>query len=181
MTTGDPTLAMLLYFVMPLWLLAGIADWACHRATEIEKTSGTKESLLHLMMFVEVGIPLLAAIFLEINSLIILLMIVAFFVHEATALWDVSYAVAQREVTPIEQHIHSFLEMIPLMAMLMVISLNWQDFTALFGMADQSADFSLRWKTPPLPTGYRLTLFAAILLLVIIPYIEEFVRTLRKR
>jgi hypothetical protein len=69
-----------------------------------------------LLMFAEVGVPLLAAMFLEVNALIIAAMIVTFFIHEATALWDVSYATTARTVTPIEQHVHSFLEMIPLMA-----------------------------------------------------------------
>ena len=35
---------MLMYFVMPLWLAAGFADYLCHRATHIERTSGWKES-----------------------------------------------------------------------------------------------------------------------------------------
>lgn len=34
--------------------------------------------------------------------------------HEATALWDVKTAVdSEREVKPVEQHIHSFLESLP--------------------------------------------------------------------
>lgn len=102
----DPTLTILMYFVLPVWLAAGFADWLCHRATHIESTTGAKESVIHLLMFAEVGVPLLAAIFFEINAGIILLMIVAFFVHEATALWDVSYAVGGRKVTPFEQHVH---------------------------------------------------------------------------
>ncbi len=32
----DPTQALLLYFIMPLWFLAGLADWLCHRATDID-------------------------------------------------------------------------------------------------------------------------------------------------
>jgi hypothetical protein len=36
-------------------------------------------------MFAEVGVPLLAAIFLEVNTLIIATMIVTFLIHEATA------------------------------------------------------------------------------------------------
>jgi hypothetical protein len=54
-------------------------------------------------MFCEVGVPLLAGIFLEINALTLMVMIVMFFVHEATALWDVSYAVTARRVTSLEQ------------------------------------------------------------------------------
>jgi hypothetical protein len=39
--------ALLMYFVLPLWLAAGFADYLCHRATHIEETSGWKESVLH--------------------------------------------------------------------------------------------------------------------------------------
>jgi hypothetical protein len=74
-------------------------------------------------MFAEVGLPLLAAMFLNISAFIIAVMILMFFVHEATAMWDVIYATTARTVTPIEQHVHSFLEMIPLMAIVSVISL----------------------------------------------------------
>lgn len=43
-----------------VWLVAGFADWLCHRASHIESTTGAKESLIHLLMFAEVGVPLLA-------------------------------------------------------------------------------------------------------------------------
>ncbi len=84
---------LLMYFLLPLWIAVGFADWLCHRRTDIEHTAGTKESFIHLLMFAEVGLPLLAVPFLEVNALIIGLMLVAFLIHEATALWDVSYAV----------------------------------------------------------------------------------------
>ena len=32
--------AMLMYFILPVWLIAGVADWLCHRASSIETTSG---------------------------------------------------------------------------------------------------------------------------------------------
>jgi uncharacterized membrane protein YqjE len=62
---------LLLYFVMPVWFLAGLADYLCHRASDIEHTAGAKESLIHLLMFAEVAVPLLACLFLEINALVI--------------------------------------------------------------------------------------------------------------
>jgi hypothetical protein len=46
------------------------------------------------------AIPTLAAIFLEINALVIGIMIVCLLAHEATAIWDVSYAYRTGEVTP---------------------------------------------------------------------------------
>jgi len=176
---NDPLVLILLYFVMPLWLLAGFADWFCHRASQIETTSGPKESLLHLLQFSEVGVPILAALFLEINAGIIALMIVVFFIHELTAWWDVSYATSTREVTPIEQHIHSFLEMIPLIAIVCVSALHWSQFQALFGFGPARPSFGLAWKAEPLPATYVLALMALVLLLIIIPYTEELMRALR--
>jgi hypothetical protein len=114
-----------MYGVLPLWLLAGFLDWVCHRAAHIETSTGPKESLIHLLMFAEMGLPLLAAIFLQVNAGILLTMIVAFFLHEATAMWDVRHAVTARDVTPIEQHVHSFLEVLPLTAALFVVSRHW--------------------------------------------------------
>jgi len=55
----------------------------------------------------EAAIPVLAGLFLEITSPVIALMIGSFLLHDMTAQWDVSYAVTLREVTPIEQHVHS--------------------------------------------------------------------------
>jgi hypothetical protein len=179
--TGDPTHVLLLYIVMPVWFAAGIADWLCHRASDIEHTTGAKESLLHLLMFGEVAIPLVAALFLEINALVIAVMITAFFIHEATALWDVSYAVSRRYVSPIEQHIHSFLEMIPLMAIAFVIVLHWSQFLALFGRGPASASFTLQLKHPPLSVAYVSTVLVAAFALAFLPCMEELWRGVRAR
>jgi hypothetical protein len=176
---NDPAVLILMYFILPIWLLAGFADWLCHRAAHIETTTGAKESMLHLLMFAELGLPLLAAIFLQVNAGIIAFMIVAFFIHEATALWDVSYAATAREITPIEQHVHSFLEMIPLMAILFVISLHWGQFQALFGFGPEKSNFSLMWKEEPLPASYVFSIMTVILLFELIPFIEELFRGLR--
>lgn len=175
----DPALAVLLWFILPLWFVAGFADWLCHRATKIEATTGAKESLIHLLMFGEIAVPLLAALFLEINALIIALMIIAFLAHEATALWDVSYAVTRREVTPFEQHVHSFLEMLPLMGAAFVAVLHWPQFLALLGTGPEAARFDLTWKQQPLPVAYIATVLTAALLFELLPYLEELWRGLR--
>jgi hypothetical protein len=173
------TQLVLMYFVLPLWLAAGFADYLCHRASNIATTSGAKESLLHLLQFAEMAVPILAAIFLEINALILVMMIVAFLLHEATALWDVSYAAATREVTPIEQHVHSFLEMLPLMGLVLVAVLHWGQFLALFGLGSEPARFTLALKPDPLPWTYVVSVLVAVLLFEILPYAEELVRGLR--
>src|ERR1041384_8780386 len=76
----------LMYFVLPLWLAAGFSDYLCHRASHIEATSGRKESLLHLLQFAEMALATLAAIFLQINALVILTGIICLALHEATAI-----------------------------------------------------------------------------------------------
>jgi hypothetical protein len=48
---------VLMYFVMPVWLAAGFADYLCHRAASLETTSGWKETLLYLLQLVEMAIP----------------------------------------------------------------------------------------------------------------------------
>jgi hypothetical protein len=179
----DPSVAqsILMYFVLPLWLAAGFADYLCHRATSIETTSGPKESLLHLLQFSEMAVPTLAAIFLEINALVMLVMIVSLILHQLTAMWDVRYAYHLREVTPIEQHVHSVLEMLPLTALLIVVALHWPQFLALFGAGNEPMDFSLRLKEPPLPWLYVTAVLALVALFEVFPYVEELVRTLRAR
>src|SRR3982751_372691 len=145
--------AILLYFVLPLWLSAGIADYLCHRASRIELTSGYRESLLHLLMLTEVAIPLLAAIFFEINALIIAAMMIGLVLHQLTALWDTAFASQLRRITPVEQHIHSFLELLPLTAVLIVV-MHWPQFLSLWGMGSETARFELVLKREPLPWAY---------------------------
>jgi hypothetical protein len=179
METADVVRNLLMYFLLPLWLAAGFADYLCHRAAHIERTSGWKESGLHLLQFAEMAIAVLAALLFEINAGVFLLMIVCLVLHEATAIWDVSYAVARREVTATEQHVHSFLEMLPLMGLLMVAALYWDQFIALFGFGEPR--FELAMKPEPLPWLYVVVMLGLTLLFEVLPYVEELLRGLRHR
>jgi hypothetical protein len=179
MDAGEVTRILLMYFVLPVWLAAGFADYLCHRAAHIECTSGPKESMIHFLMFGEMAVPVLAALLFEINSLVIAVMIVCFVLHEATALWDVSYASATRDVTPIEQHVHSFLEMLPLMGLLMIVALHWEQFISLFGFGQPR--FAITPKQYPVPTVYVLIVLTAILCFEVLPYLEELLRGLSEK
>jgi hypothetical protein len=178
---ADVAVNVLMYFVLPLWLLAGFADYLCHRVAQIEKSTGAKESVIHLLMFAEMGVPVLAAIFLEINALIIAIMIVCFVLHEATAFWDVTYANDVRGISPFEQHVHSFLEMLPLLGLTVIVTLHWGQFLALFGLGSETARFAISPKPYPLPWPYVASVLVAILLFDLLPYLEELFRTLRHR
>jgi len=171
--------SVLMYFILPLWLLSATADYFCHRASEIEKTAGPKETYIHLLGIAEMGIPVLAALFLEINSLIIAIMIFFYLLHEMTTYWDVAYAHSVRDVSPIEQHVHNYLATLPFMALVLVVVLHWGQFTSLFGLGIETADFGLRWKSAPLPILYISSVLILVVLIDLIPFAEELVRSLR--
>jgi hypothetical protein len=166
----------ILYVVIPAWLCAGLADWACHRATDIETTGGTKESLLHAAQLSEVGLPLLLALFFEINAVVIAGMIFGLLLHQATAMWDVRWASPVRTIPPVEQHVHSVLEMAPVMVFAGLAILSWP---AVLDLGDGHLSISLRPKEKPLPAAYLTAFALAVLTMGVVPYGEELVRCLR--
>jgi len=178
---AEVTRSVLMYFVLPLWLVAGFADYLCHRASHIATTTGAKESLIHLLMLTEISIAVTAAMAFEINAAIILLMIIVWAAHEATAVWDVTFAHHKREVTPIEQWVHSYLGVLPLLSLVMVVVLHWPQFLALLGLGIESPRFDIVWKEPPLPWGYVLPIISATAMFEVLPYLEELVRGVRAR
>ena len=180
-TEADVLRSVLMYFVLPLWLVAGFADYLCHRASHIATTSGPKESLIHLLMLTEIGIAVTAAMTFEIDAAIIVLMIIVWAAHEATAVWDVTFAHHKREVTPIEQWVHGYLGVLPLLSLLMVVVLHWSQFLALFGLGTEAPRFDIVWKDPPLPWGYVLPIISATVLFEVLPYVEELARGVRAR
>ena len=166
----------LMYLILPLWLVPGVADWVFHRRSRIEATSGLKESLIHAVMMAEVGVAVLLGLFFDVTTLVILMMIIDFIAHYATAWWDVSYAVAHREVVPAEQHAHGVLEMLPFAAVSLVICLHFDQLAALF---HGTADFGLRWKQPMLSPVYLVSILAAVGICIGLPYAEELWRCWR--
>lgn len=137
---AEITRDFLLKFVLPAWLAAGIADWACHRASSIETTSGPKESLIHLLMLTEAAVPVLAGMFLE---------------------------------------MHSYLEMIPVMAVSFIAVLHWPQLCALLGIGRKQPDWGIRWTRRALGWRYTAAMLAAQMSLEWFPYLEELTRTLR--
>ncbi|KAA0180602.1 diguanylate cyclase [Cupriavidus cauae] len=172
---------ILMYGLVPLWLVAGLGDWACHRRERIERNAGTYESALHLLMLAEVGVPVLLALFFEVNALVLAIMIVAVVVHAATAWWDVHYTYGRRVIGPTEQHMHGLLEVLPLSAVALVAVAHWPQALALFGLGDRAPDFSLTPKQPPLPGWYLAAVLAATALCGVLPFVEEFYRCRRWR
>ena len=179
--TVETTRYFVLYFAMPLWMLMGFADYLCHRATHIERTSGLKESLLHSLMLLEMGVPVVLCLYFDVTPLIVALMILFFFIHEATALWDIAVAQDQREIWLIETHIHSYLGVLPFMMGSFVICLNWNALLSLFGLSPNPLPFEFRLRDHQFPVSYHVLLNALLLVLLVIPYAEEGWRCYRAR
>jgi hypothetical protein len=170
----------MLYFMLPLWFAPGVLDWYMHRRTRIQRTSGWQESAIHSVMMMEVGAPILAGLLLEINAGVIVFMLASFFLHWATAFWDVAYATGRREVRPNEQHIHSLLEMLPFCAVSFVICLHWEQFLAALGAGNERPNYSVEWKRDPLSMRYVAVIGIAICAFIAVPYGEELIRCLRE-
>jgi hypothetical protein len=159
----EPARLLLMYAVLPLWVVAGLADWWCHRATDIAHTSGLKENLLHLVMFGEIGAGMFAVAFLEINAAVLLIVLAVFVVHELTVYRDLHYSTPLRRVGPFEQMVHSVLEILPLLSLALLVVIAWPELN----------DWSLRPKTQPLPTGYLIGAAALVLLFNGLPLLQE--------
>lgn len=170
---------MFLYCLMPAWLGAGLADWWWHRRTDIEHTAGTPESLLHIAMFAEVGVPILLGLVAKLNAGALLAMWAAAIVHEFTAFRDVGYATTRREVAPREQHTHSFLEVLPFTACVLASCLHWGELRSLIGLGHKP-DFALRMKERKIPDRYW-PFMAGMVLAIGAIYGEELYRCRRAR
>ena len=173
MSAAQAAELVLRWGLVPLWILAGLADWWCHRRTRIEATSGWPENAFHWLLFVEAGVGLLAAALLQVNAAVLVLVAGSFLVHELSTWVELRYTVGRREVRPFEQMVHSFMEILPLalIALLAVMTLAGAG----------AADFGLRVKDPPWPPAYLAGMGAAVLLLNVLPLAEEGWRCLRAR
>ncbi|CAM5303653.1 hypothetical protein GCM10010345_34260 [Streptomyces canarius] len=161
--------------------MPGLADWAMHRRTRIEDTAGTKESLIHSLMMAEVGLPIALTLRYEVNPLLLSVQLGAAAVHEATALWDVRTAVhSDREIKPVEQHIHSFLESLPFGGLVSLMCLHADQVRSLLrgGRGDPDA-WRLVPRRRPLSPGYLTGIGLVVGACVLLPYGEELARCRR--
>jgi hypothetical protein len=172
-TMAQPAGLLIAFAVFPLWVASGLADWACHRATRIATTSGLRENLLHLLMFAEMGIAVVAMALLEVNAAVLAIVAAAFLVHELTVWWDLRLSVPVREVRPIEQMVHSFQEVLPLAVLALLAVIGWDQLA--------TPDWALRWKDEPLPPPLLAAGALLVLLFNALPLAQETWACLRAR
>ncbi|WP_257385739.1 hypothetical protein [Tahibacter caeni] len=110
------------YVLLPLWALAGLGDYLCHRASHIERTPfGAGEALLHLLQWAQIvaAVSLLAWL----PSEPVALAFAAFCVvaHSATAWWDEYRTRPQRCISTAEHYCHAYLIALPVAGLLRVV------------------------------------------------------------
>lgn len=180
MNTSDLLINCLLYLFLPLWGIAGFVDWCCHRATKIETTSGLKESLMHSLMGIQIGIPILLCLLYYVNVLILLICLTVWILHEWIAHWDVSYASSRRHISIWEMHAHSYLATLPLYMLTIIIVINWPVFVALVTFQWQGQLTLERVQIPHGGENYLPAYLIFMAVLCVFPYLEENVRCLRR-
>lgn len=157
------------WIVYPLWLLAGLGDQWCHRRTAIAVTSGTPESLMHLAQLATVGLAVLAALFLEPSTAVFVLLALLIASHSVLSFIDIAYTQPRRHISPIEQHIHAYMEVLPWTSLAL--------FAALYPGMFTSTSWNVQLKAEPPPAGVLLGVIVPAVLLAVVPAILEFFNT----
>lgn len=180
MTTTDQLLLnLILYGLLPLWGISGFIDWCCHRATGIERTSGLKESLIHSLMGIQLGIPIVLCLLFYVNVAILLICLAAFIAHEIVAHYDVHYSAPLRRISIWEVHVHNYMATIPLYLLMLIAVLNWETVQKLVTL-DWAGQFAFqRVEQPHGSSSYFRNYLIFMTVLCVFPYIEENVRCLR--
>jgi hypothetical protein len=147
------------YGLFPLWLAAGFGDWLCHRATHIERTSGVRESALHLVLFTLVTLPVVAGLLVEITGALLGFALGCLVIHQAVSLLDTGYSQPRRHISPLEQLVHALMDLLPWFALLLLALLHFSSPAPQSGIA---------LRAQPVPhTGIVLALLAGSFALLV--------------
>lgn len=119
MTSGTATFFPL-GIVMALWIAAGTVDWWCHRRTRIEATSGLAESVFHWALFFQMGAAVLASLFLRPTAGLVAFLLAMWLLHEVATWLELRMVAPVRTITPLEQMVHSFMEILPLAGVMLL-------------------------------------------------------------
>jgi hypothetical protein len=172
---------LLLYVVLPVWLVAGFSDYLCHWALRIEATAGWPESALHWAMLFELGIGLGAILLLQPNALVIALFAAVCVLHELTLGIDLAYANPRRKVPAIEQWVHGVQQGIPWIVLVILCAMHPGQALAVLGLANADSQWIWQARLAPVEPSYLLSFSAAAALLVVLPFAHEAWRAIRRQ
>lgn len=168
------------YVLFPLWLLAGLVDYWTHQRTGLAVTAGVRESILHLLQTLQVGIPVLVVLFLELTLAALAVVVACAMAHTITAYVDVRYASSRRTILPLEQMVHAALVTLPLFATAVLVILHWPAVNTPSGLLADAAGYpQLRWRDRPWEPVLVATVLVASVLFGLLPALAEFRQALR--
>lgn len=171
-------IGLLLYGVFPLWVGAGFVNYCCHRVSKIERTTGRVESSLHAVQYLQIVAGIALPLFLEVTSLVLVVVIALALLHLATGYVDVAYTTSRRFISPLEQHVHSYMEVLPLAATALLVVLYWSPFRAIFD--GDAASWIVMRRQPPLRAGAVVAIAVGIAAAGV-SIAEEYFRCARRR
>jgi hypothetical protein len=152
------------------WLLAGLADFICHRRTDIANTSGVLESSLHLIQICIIGTALVLWLAFVPSLGLVLSIGILVVLHAVAGYTDTRVAYRVREIRPFEQHLHSVLDVAP-----------WIGFVALVVSFDQQVgtgahNFELR--RPMLPVAVWIAILIPGMVFILTPAALELLQAI---
>jgi hypothetical protein len=157
---------VLIYGGYLLWLLAGAADFLCHRRTDLPHTSGLGESRMHLLQLAVVGSGLVLWLALAPSLALLSIELLLVIAHAVFGYLDTRQAFGRRVISPIEQHVHSILDMAPIIAFGLLLGSEWS--TAW------QRGWALAPRQPPFAPAVWVLVLAPALLLCVLPALLEF-------
>ncbi|MFD8913451.1 diguanylate cyclase [Streptomyces sp. NPDC059575] len=165
--------------VLSLWVVPAVADWWMRRRTHVEHTSDTEESAVHALMVAEAGVPVVLGLVARVNPLVLTVMGGAAVVHGAASVYDASLSPGEREIHPVEQRAHTFLEALPLTTLALTACLHPDQVRATLHGGPGPHDWHLLPKDHPLRAPYLIAIGAVVAVGVVLPYTEELCRCRR--
>ena len=153
-----------------VWLSAGFGDFVCHRVTDLPHTSGVPESFSHLLQLALLGVAIVIGLVFETGATITLVIGVLVVAHAAVGYWDTRIAFRRKRVLlPIEQHIHSILDMAPIVAFGWVVARMWSG----------DGDWGVALRTPAASLQVWLAVLLPATILCVVPASVEFIAASR--
>lgn len=155
--------ALVLYW---LWTIAGCLDFACHRATNLPATSGIAESRLHLVQLALCGVGTSMVLALSPTAGLAVIVAVIVLVHAWAGYRDTRAAFrGGRTILPVEQHLHSVLDVAPWVALAAVSWLAWRA---------PATQWSLELRQVPISLATWAMVVVPGLALCVVPALVEF-------
>lgn len=164
---------VLMDLLVPLWIAAGFVDWALHRRTAIAATSGLTENAFHWAMYLQMALLLAGVVLFEPSAALLAIGFTLFVLHELTVYVELDYTTLRRDVGPLEQMVHSFLELLPFVLLVLVALAAWPQVLAIAGAGGARADWTLVPRELATLRPWLIAAGAGTLLFNVLPLLQE--------